>query len=73
MQLIRGMMRTEPGKRLTVDQVCRGIIVGRARTWMNTKRSEAAREGRPAILGSPLAEERAGFVKHILGVDGRGL
>lgn len=71
-QLIRGMMRTEPGKRLMVDQVCRDVIVGRARAWMNTKRAEAAREGRPAILGSPLAEERAGFVKHILGVDGKG-
>ncbi|KAG8785435.1 hypothetical protein FRC15_001348 [Serendipita sp. 397] len=68
-RLIRGLMRTDPTKRLTIDQVCGASIVGRARTWMNAKRAEAKRGGRSAIFGSPLAEEGAGFVKDVLRVE----
>ncbi|KAG8834703.1 hypothetical protein FRC17_007609 [Serendipita sp. 399] len=72
-RFIRGLMRTDPTKRLTIDQVCGASIVGRARTWMNAKRAEAKRAGRSAIFGSPLAEEEAGFVKKVLRVeDGNG-
>lgn len=67
-QFIRDLMRTDPGKRLTVEQVCGGSVVGRARDWMNSKRAEAAKEGRSVILGSALAEEEKGFVREILGI-----
>lgn len=68
-QLIRQLMRTEPSKRLTIDQVCSKAIVGRARSWMNAKRAKAAKEGRSAILGSALAQEKEGFLKEVLGVE----
>jgi mitosis inhibitor protein kinase SWE1 len=68
-QLIRDLMRTDPTKRLTIDQVCSNAIVGRARGWMNAKRAKAGKEGRTAILGSALAQEKEGFLKDVLGVD----
>jgi mitosis inhibitor protein kinase SWE1 len=67
-QFIRDLMRTDPAKRLTIEQVCSGSVVGRARDWMNSKRAEAAKEGRSVILGSALAEEERGFVQRVLGI-----
>jgi mitosis inhibitor protein kinase SWE1 len=68
-QLIRQLMRTDPNKRLNIDQVWSNTIVGRARRWMNAKRAKAAKEGRSAILGSALAQEGDGFLKDVLGVS----
>ncbi|PVG02484.1 kinase-like protein [Serendipita vermifera] len=68
--MIRSLMRTDPTKRLTMEQVCGGSIVSRAREWMNAKRAEAVERGQSVMLGSPLAEEKEGFVREILGVEG---
>jgi mitosis inhibitor protein kinase SWE1 len=68
-QMIRSLMRTDPTKRLTMEQVCGGSIVSRAREWMDAKRAEAIENGLSVMLGSPLAEEKEGFVREILGVE----
>jgi mitosis inhibitor protein kinase SWE1 len=68
-QLIRQLMRTDPNRRLNIEQVCSNTIVGRARRCMNAKRAKAAKEGRSAILGSALAQEKEGFLKDVLGVS----
>lgn len=70
-KMIRNLMRTDPGRRVTVQTVCNDPVVCRARAWMTKRREEAIRDGLPIILGSPLAEERDGFVRDILGVEQR--
>lgn len=72
-QLIKDLMRSDPGGRPTVEKVCAGPVVTRARAWMAAKRKEAARDGRSLMLGSPLAKEEEGFVWRVLGVDGMDL
>jgi mitosis inhibitor protein kinase SWE1 len=69
--MIRNLMRTDPGKRVTVQNVCEEPVVCRARAWMAKKRAEASKEGLAIILGSPLAEERDGFIRDVLGVEHR--
>ena len=69
--MIRNLMRTDPTKRVTVQSVCNDRVVGRARAWMAQRREEAIKDGLGVILGSPLAEEREGFVWEVLGVEHR--
>lgn len=74
LELIRGLMRTDPGARLNMEDVFNSAVVGRAREWMETRRVEALREGRSVMLASPLAKEEGGFIQTVLGVDaGLGL
>ena len=70
-ELIRNMMRTDPGKRLTMAQVCAHPVVRRAREKMEALHEEL--KGSSTWGASPLASVGSGFLDEILGtmdVDG---
>lgn len=60
-------MRTDPGKRLTMRQVCAHPVVRRAREKMEILHDELKREGRSTWGASPLASVGSGFLQEILG------
>jgi mitosis inhibitor protein kinase SWE1 len=66
-ELIRNMMRTDPGKRLTMGQICAHPVVRRAREKMENLHDELKREGRSTWGASPLASVGSEFLQDILG------
>ncbi|KAF9263270.1 hypothetical protein L218DRAFT_902227 [Marasmius fiardii PR-910] len=64
--LIHGMMRTEPSRRLTIEDVHEHPVVSRARIKMEEMYETAVKNGSPVFAASPLASVSAGFLKEIL-------
>lgn len=67
LDLIRRMMRTEPTKRMSIDEVWSHPVVTRARQMMNGLRDELVERGESTWLASPLAKVPTGFLEDILG------
>ncbi|KAI6110576.1 hypothetical protein EDD16DRAFT_1610607 [Pisolithus croceorrhizus] len=65
-ELIRSMMRMDPGKRVDVQMVYDHPVVARARTAMERARSEALARGESTFAASPLAGVGEGFLDEIL-------
>ena len=73
-ELIRSMMRRDPGTRVSAEQVCRHGVVVRAKQAMERRLAAATRKGGnvcadPALLlaASPLFGESPLFLEEILG------
>ncbi|KAK7053428.1 mitosis inhibitor protein kinase swe1 [Paramarasmius palmivorus] len=66
LQLIRGMMRTDPGLRLRIEDVYAHPVVSRARLKMEQMYEIAIKNGSSVFAASPLASVSAGFLEEIL-------
>ncbi|KAL0564073.1 mitosis inhibitor protein kinase swe1 [Marasmius crinis-equi] len=66
LELIRGMMRTEPSLRLQIDEVYGHPVVSRARRSMEHTYEMAIKNGTPVFAASPLASVSTGFLEEIL-------
>lgn len=65
-ELIKLTMRSNPDKRLTVEQVYAHPVVQRAREAMTRKLAELTANNVPVFGASPLGGEPDGFVEEIL-------
>lgn len=65
--LIKHMMRTDPGSRISARGIYGHPVVGRARAAMERMMADARRGGRSEFAGSPLAGVPEGFLEDILG------
>lgn len=65
-ELIRSMMRMDPGKRVDVEMVYDHPVVARARTAMERAHAEALARGKSTFAASPLARVEEGFLHEIL-------
>lgn len=65
-ELIRSMMRMDPGKRVEVQMVYDHPVVARARTAMERAHAEALGRGESTFSASPLASVEEGFLREIL-------
>ncbi|KAH7913486.1 hypothetical protein BJ138DRAFT_625398 [Hygrophoropsis aurantiaca] len=66
-ELIKGMMRMDPARRLDIDAICRHPVVSRARAAMERMHAEAKALGTPLFGASPLASVQDTFLEQILG------
>ncbi|KAI6045987.1 hypothetical protein EDC04DRAFT_2888163 [Pisolithus marmoratus] len=65
-ELIKSMIRVDPGNRADVQMVYDHPVVARARTAMERAHAEALATGESTFVASPLASVRAGFLEEIL-------
>jgi mitosis inhibitor protein kinase SWE1 len=65
--LIKHMMRMEPGLRISTEDIYLHPVVSRARTAMERIHSAAVATGTSLFAASPLASVSAGFLEEILG------
>ncbi|KAF8161235.1 hypothetical protein B0H34DRAFT_700064 [Crassisporium funariophilum] len=66
LDIIQQMMRTDPGLRMSVKEVCEHPVVRRARGVMERRLEEARMSGGSVFAASPLASVPSGFLEEIL-------